>query len=233
MGLPDSSVGKESTCKAGDPDGIPGLGRSPGEGIGYPLQYWGFPGGWDDEGSTYNAGDVDSITGLGRSPGEGNGNPLQCSCLENPMDRGAWWAIVHGVAEWDTTECSTACIQQTRPKHTPRWSNIPHKPAQPPASLCWQWTGGSLEPDPVYLEVWKEALGCLLKLRTPAPRIRISVGKHTQVWTTMEVNEGVLLRFTDSASDCIRQWRLTGSTGSQDSAEVMGRGHSASLPLKQ
>ena len=43
-----------------------------------------------------------SIPGLGRSPGEDNGNPLQCSCLRNPMDREAWWAIVHGVAE--TTE---------------------------------------------------------------------------------------------------------------------------------
>ena len=40
-----------------------------------------------------------SIPGLGRSPGEGNGNPLQYSCLENPMDRGAWWATVHGVAK--------------------------------------------------------------------------------------------------------------------------------------
>ena len=44
-----------------------------------------------------NAGDLGSIRGLGGSPGEGNGNPLQCSCLENPMDRGDWWAIVHGV----------------------------------------------------------------------------------------------------------------------------------------
>ena len=43
-----------------------------------------------------NAGDADSISGLGRSPGEGNGNPLQYSCLENPMDRGALWAIAHG-----------------------------------------------------------------------------------------------------------------------------------------
>ena len=47
--------------------------------------------------SACNAGDPDSIPGLGRSPGEGNGNPLQYSCLENPMDRGAWRAIVYGV----------------------------------------------------------------------------------------------------------------------------------------
>ena len=46
-----------------------------------------------------NAGDADSISGSERSPGEGNGNPLQYSCLENPMDRGAWWATVHGVAK--------------------------------------------------------------------------------------------------------------------------------------
>ena len=54
--------------------------------------------------SAYNAGDLGSIPGLGRSPGEGNGNPLQFSCLENPMDRGAWQAIVHGGRkELDTT----------------------------------------------------------------------------------------------------------------------------------
>ena len=58
-GFPHSSVGKESTCNAGDPDLIPELGRS---------------------------------------PGEGNDNPLKYSCLENPMDRGAWQATVHGVA---------------------------------------------------------------------------------------------------------------------------------------
>ena len=46
-----------------------------------------------------NAGDLGSIPGLGRYPGEGNGNPLQYSCLENPMDRGAGWATVHGVAK--------------------------------------------------------------------------------------------------------------------------------------
>ena len=48
--------------------------------------------------SARNAGGLGSIPGLGRSPGEGHGNPLQYSCLENPMDGGAWWAIVHGVA---------------------------------------------------------------------------------------------------------------------------------------
>ena len=44
-------------------------------------------------------GDLGSISGLGRSPREGKGSALQYSCLENPMDRGAWWAIVHGVAK--------------------------------------------------------------------------------------------------------------------------------------
>ena len=49
--------------------------------------------------SLCNAGDLDLIPWLGRSPGEGNGNPLQYSCLENPMDRGAWQDTVHGVAK--------------------------------------------------------------------------------------------------------------------------------------
>ena len=49
--------------------------------------------------SACNAGDLGSIPRLGRSPGEGNGSPLQDSCLENPIDRGAWWATVHGIAK--------------------------------------------------------------------------------------------------------------------------------------
>ena len=58
-----------------------------------------FPGGSHGKQSACNAGDPGSIPGLGRSPGEGNGNPLQYSCLENSMDREAWWAIVHGAAK--------------------------------------------------------------------------------------------------------------------------------------
>ena len=51
-----------------------------------------------------NAGNVSSILGSGRSSGEGNSNPHQYSCLEDPMDRGAWWATVQEVTELDTTE---------------------------------------------------------------------------------------------------------------------------------
>ena len=70
MGLPRGLSGKESTCQAGDVGSIPGSGRSPG-----------------------------LIPGSGRYPEEGNGNPLQYFCLENPMNRGACQATVHGVAE--------------------------------------------------------------------------------------------------------------------------------------
>ena len=58
-----------------------------------------FPGGSDGKASVYNAGDPGSIPGLGRSPGERNGNPLQYSCLNNPTNRGAWQATVHGVTD--------------------------------------------------------------------------------------------------------------------------------------
>ena len=65
----------------------------------------GFPGGSEVKNSPANAGDASLISGLGGSPGEGSGNPLQYSCLENPMDRGAWRAAVHGVTkESDMTE---------------------------------------------------------------------------------------------------------------------------------
>ena len=67
-----------------------------------PAFFYGFPDGSEDKAFAWNAGDPGLIPGLGRSPGEGNGNPLQYSCLENPMDRGAWQATVHGVAKSQT-----------------------------------------------------------------------------------------------------------------------------------
>ena len=66
---------------------IPGSGRYPGVGNGNPLQY------------SFHTRNVDLIPGSGRYPGIGNGNPLQYSFLENLMDRGAWWATVHGVGK--------------------------------------------------------------------------------------------------------------------------------------
>ena len=112
---------KNPPANAGDAGSIPGSGRSLGEGNGNPLQYscLGNPmsrGAWwatvhgvvkesdatgdsDGKESACNAGDLGSIPGSGRSPGEENGNPLQYSCLENFMDRGAWWATVQGVAK--------------------------------------------------------------------------------------------------------------------------------------
>ena len=66
------------------------------------LQDMGIPGGSTVKRLAYNAGDLGSIPGLGRSSGEGNGNPLQYSYLENPMDRGAWWATVHWIAKSQT-----------------------------------------------------------------------------------------------------------------------------------
>ena len=96
--FPGSSAGKESACNAGDPSSIPRLGRSDGEGIGYPLLYsWASlvaqlvknpPPMWEDLGS---------MPGLGRSPGEGKGYPLQSSGLEKSMD-----CIVHGIAKSQT-----------------------------------------------------------------------------------------------------------------------------------
>ena len=59
----------------------------------------GFPRSWHGKESARNVGDPGSVPRWGRSPGEGNGYPLQYSCLENPMDRGAWWATAHAVVK--------------------------------------------------------------------------------------------------------------------------------------
>ena len=124
MGFPGSSAGKESTCKAGDLGSIPGLGRSPGEGKGYPLQYsslensspWGHK-----ESDTTERLPVSGILknppanckchrghglipGLGRSLGIENGDLLQYSCLKNSMDRGLVGYSPWGHKESGTTE---------------------------------------------------------------------------------------------------------------------------------
>ena len=84
-----------------------------------PIVGHGFPGGSDFKASASNAGDLGSIPGSGRSPGEGNGNPLQYSCLENPMDGGAWWATVHGVAKSRTR--LTKRLNETKTKDLTKW----------------------------------------------------------------------------------------------------------------
>ena len=94
-GFPDNSVGKESTCNAGDPGSIPGLGRSTGEGIGYPLQCsWASLVAQLVKNLPAMQETWGSIPGLGRSPGEGESYPLQYSGLENSID-----CIAHGVAK--------------------------------------------------------------------------------------------------------------------------------------
>ena len=78
------------------------------------VHLMGFPGGSVVKNPPADAGDTGSIPGSGRSPGEGNGDPLQSSRLGNPMDRGAWWAAIHGVAE-------------SRTQLSDRAPNVPYK----------------------------------------------------------------------------------------------------------
>ena len=70
--------------------------------VGKTTPFMGFPGGSDGKESSCSAGDLGLIPLLGRSPRGGHGNPLQYSCLENPMDRGAWWAAAHEVTKSQT-----------------------------------------------------------------------------------------------------------------------------------
>ena len=118
--FPDISADKVCTCNAGDPGSIPALGRSPGEGIGHPLQYSWLPGDSVGKEFTCNVGDLSSTPGLGRSPGEGKGYPLEYSGLENSMD-----CIVHGVTKSRTrlNDFRTQkCKRQILFKEILRWS---------------------------------------------------------------------------------------------------------------
>ena len=103
--FPHSSVGKESTCNAGDLGSIPGLGRSPREGNGNPLHYSCLEnpvdrGAWwaTVHRVAWSRTRLKQLS-MRACIGEGNGNPLLYSCLENPRDRGAWWAAVYEVAQ--------------------------------------------------------------------------------------------------------------------------------------
>ena len=119
----------------------------------------GFPGGSDGKESACNVGDLSSIPGSGRSPGGGKGNPLQYCCLENPTDRGARRATVHGLTELDTTERPTLTLglrtllsaqhcpfSEGHPPHPPP----PSKPDadSPPAKpgVPWHMSAGSSLP---------------------------------------------------------------------------------------
>ena len=103
QGFPDSSVGQESACNAGDPSSIPGLGKSPGEGIGYPLQYsWASLVGQMVKNPP--AMQETWVHSLGWEDPLEEGMATHSSILAQriPMDREAWWATIHGVTKSQT-----------------------------------------------------------------------------------------------------------------------------------
>ena len=98
----------------------------------YQTGKWGFPGSAVVKKLPANAGDAEGLgltSGLGRSPGEGNGNSLQYFCLENPMDRGAWQATVHGVAKC-RTQLSTHVHIREKGKECQELRRKCHQPNQ-------------------------------------------------------------------------------------------------------
>ena len=111
-GFPCGSAGTESACDVGVLGPIPRLGRAPGEGKGYPLQYSCLENSMDyivhgvAKSQTQLRDFHFTSLHLGRSPGGGHDNPFWYSCLESPMDRGAWWATYSpwGHEELDMTE---------------------------------------------------------------------------------------------------------------------------------
>ena len=134
--------------------------------ISYQIIRSAYLGGSDGKESACNAGDPGSIPGSGKSPGERNGYPLLYSCLENSMDRGAWWATVHGVAKSQTqlsdltfTFTSTICYLCTLPPDSFFTSILPNLVSKTSRRLSgwilnpllsfnwetWRWEGGVRE----------------------------------------------------------------------------------------
>ena len=87
-----------------------------------------------------DAKDTNSIPGSGRSPGEGNGNPLQYSCLDNPMDRGAWRATVLGIAKSQTR------LKQLSTQHTHMGSKVGFPGGSDSKKICLQWRRPAFNP---------------------------------------------------------------------------------------
>ena len=127
-GFSCSSAGKESTCNAGDPGLIPGLGKIPWRRDQLPTPIsLGFPGGSDCKESACNAGDLGSIPGLGRSPGKGKGYPLHYSCMKNLQGQRSLASYSSwGHKQLDTTEwLSTAQHMNSRPESSPTVIHTP------------------------------------------------------------------------------------------------------------
>ena len=134
-----SAAEETTTRNAGDLDSIPVLGRYPLR-ISTALFLGVCSGGSEVKASACNAGDLCSIPGSRRSPGEGNGNPLQYSCLENPMDRGARWATVHGVTKSRTRLSNfTFFLSTVSPHHICNLENLSLYP-----SFFWKWSQNRL-----------------------------------------------------------------------------------------
>ena len=125
--FPDCSVGKQSACNAGDPGSIPGSGRSPGEGIGHPLQY-----SWPSlVVQLVNEGDLSPVPGLERVPRKGKGYSFQYSGLEHPMDYSPWGlknqtrlSDFHSLTHVERTICLLYLLAKHIPPHTHTESNF-------------------------------------------------------------------------------------------------------------
>ena len=171
-GFPHSSTGKESACNVGDPSLIPGLGRSPGEGIGYPLQCsWAFLVAQTVKnppamGETW-------VRSLGWKDPLKEGTATHCSILAwgTPTERGAWRAAVPEVTELDMTEqlstarrcskseCGKYSTQWTSPLGTqPRKQLTVHNWGLLPAEYFWSHESGWNCPKNILPEKWAEDL---------------------------------------------------------------------------